>query len=152
MNKSAATIEQPLPTGDGIPIQDTLIEFILHRSAKLYLNKDITKEEFVRLNGLAQSIQERKLIGIERYGKPLSIFNGRSSLVDLVQEQMDAAVYTMQVIEETAEITRILLGVVYMLERLRKTIFPLTLPVPDQVLLNDIILTIQDVITKLESR
>lgn len=43
---------------------------------------------------------ERKRIGIERYGVPLTIQNGRKPLVDLYQELLDAVMYVRQEIEE----------------------------------------------------
>lgn len=36
---------------------------------------------------------ERKLLGIERYGDTVHPFNGRDPLVDLYQELMDAVIY-----------------------------------------------------------
>ena len=37
--------------------------------------------------------EERRLLGIERYGTPLQRDNGRDFDVDLIQELLDAAVY-----------------------------------------------------------
>lgn len=45
-------------------------------------------------------MQERKRIGIERYGTPLQPFNGRDALVDAYQEALDLVMYLRQVIEE----------------------------------------------------
>lgn len=49
---------------------------------------------------VVEDIVERKRIGTERYGTPLQPFNGRSGLVDLYQELLDAVQYIRQVIEE----------------------------------------------------
>lgn len=45
-------------------------------------------------------IEERRRVGIQRYGTPLQTFNGRDALIDLYQELLDAAMYTRQLIEE----------------------------------------------------
>lgn len=45
-------------------------------------------------------IQERKRVGIERYGTPLQAGNGRDALVDAYQEDLDRIQYTRQAIEE----------------------------------------------------
>lgn len=41
-------------------------------------------------------MQERRRIGINRYGTPLQPFNGRNANVDLIQELLDALAYAMQ--------------------------------------------------------
>ena len=45
-------------------------------------------------------LEERERIGVERYGSPLRIFNGRDALVDAYQEAMDLTVYLRQAITE----------------------------------------------------
>jgi hypothetical protein len=45
-------------------------------------------------------IQERKRLGVERYGVALQPHNGRDALVDLYQELLDGAKYARQKIEE----------------------------------------------------
>jgi hypothetical protein len=45
-------------------------------------------------------IEERKRIGLERYGQLLLPHTGRDALVDLYQELLDAVMYTRQVIYE----------------------------------------------------
>lgn len=45
-------------------------------------------------------LQERKELGIKRYGTPLQAHNGRNSLVDAYQEALDLCIYLRQVIEE----------------------------------------------------
>lgn len=47
-----------------------------------------------------QDLLERKRKGIETYGIPLQAFNGRSALVDLYEELLDACCYIRQLIEE----------------------------------------------------
>lgn len=48
-------------------------------------------------------IEERRRVGIARYGTPLQTFNGRDALIDLYQELLDAVMYTRQLIEERAD-------------------------------------------------
>lgn len=45
-------------------------------------------------------IQERKRMGIEKYGTPLQAHNGRDALVDAYQEALDLCQYLRQAIEE----------------------------------------------------
>jgi hypothetical protein len=45
-------------------------------------------------------MQERDKIGRERYGRPLTAFNGRDSLQDAYEEALDLAVYLRQLIYE----------------------------------------------------
>lgn len=71
--KGSVISDQPPPTQNGRPaIQDLVV----------------------------QDIQERKQVGIERYGTPLQGFNGRDGLVDLYQELLDAVQYVRQLIYE----------------------------------------------------
>jgi hypothetical protein len=45
-------------------------------------------------------IEERKRVGVERYGTPLQANNGRDTLRDLYEELLDATMYIRQLIEE----------------------------------------------------
>ncbi len=45
-------------------------------------------------------LEERERIGVERYGTPLRLFNGRDALVDAYQEAMDLACYLRQLLAE----------------------------------------------------
>ena len=47
-----------------------------------------------------KDLQERKKVGIERYGTPLQANNGRDALQDLYEELLDAVQYIKQVMEE----------------------------------------------------
>jgi hypothetical protein len=40
-----------------------------------------------------EDMEERRKVGIERYGKPVQMFNGRDNLRDLYEELLDGAVY-----------------------------------------------------------
>ena len=73
-NHPAATMDQPMPVeGTGPAIADLVIK----------------------------DIEERKQLGITRYGKPLQAHNGRNALIDAYQEVLDLAQYLRQLIEET---------------------------------------------------
>lgn len=47
-----------------------------------------------------KDMNDRKELGILRYGTPLQANNGRDSLVDAYQEALDLCIYLRQVIEE----------------------------------------------------
>jgi len=50
-----------------------------------------------------KDMEDRRLLGIERYGQPVQPHNGRDALVDAYQEVLDCAVYLRQAIEERAK-------------------------------------------------
>jgi len=50
-------------------------------------------------------MEERRLLGIKRYGTPLQPHNGRDALVDAYQEALDLVVYLRQAIEERTQET-----------------------------------------------
>jgi hypothetical protein len=50
-------------------------------------------------------LEERKQVGIERYGMPLRANNGRDALVDAYQEALDLCMYLRQAIAERTECT-----------------------------------------------
>ena len=50
-------------------------------------------------------IEARKAVGIERYGTTLQPFNGRSALMDLYQELLDACMYARQLLYEQEKAT-----------------------------------------------
>lgn len=45
-------------------------------------------------------MEERRQLGIKRYGTPVQPHNGRDALIDAYQEVLDTAVYLRQAIEE----------------------------------------------------
>lgn len=61
--------DQPLPTAGRECVQDALIA----------------------------QIEQRKQLGIERYGRPLETHNGRNAVQDALEEAIDLAVYLKQV-------------------------------------------------------
>ncbi|THA72466.1 hypothetical protein E6R60_26410 [Streptomyces sp. A0642] len=65
--------DQPLPTPGQQSVQDALIE----------------------------RIQDRRALGIQRYGSPLMTFNGRNAVQDATEEALDLASYLMQIELET---------------------------------------------------
>jgi hypothetical protein len=68
--------DQPLPTGGQECVQDELIRLI----------------------------EERKQLGIQRYGSPLMTHNGRDAGRDAVEEALDLTVYSMQVALELRDL------------------------------------------------
>lgn len=51
-------------------------------------------------DAVISDIEERKLLGIERYGTPLQAHNGRNVLQDLYEELIDGAMYAKQLLLE----------------------------------------------------
>jgi hypothetical protein len=49
---------------------------------------------------IIKTMEDRRAIGIETYGRPLTPFNGRNSLKDLKEELLDAIAYLTQLEEE----------------------------------------------------
>lgn len=47
-------------------------------------------------SALIARLEERRALGIERYGRPLQTFNGRKALQDLLEELLDGANYALQ--------------------------------------------------------
>lgn len=58
---------------------------------KMYKDQVTNTDEAVK--GLINDLQERVEIGVSRYGTALQPFNGRSSVVDLYEELLDALFY-----------------------------------------------------------
>jgi hypothetical protein len=54
-------------------------------------------------DALIAAIEERKQLGISRYGRPLETHNGRDALQDAWEEAVDLAVYLTQVRMERAD-------------------------------------------------
>ncbi|MGY6019558.1 hypothetical protein [Streptomyces spinosirectus] len=79
--------DQPLPAGGQECVQDALIALI----------------------------EERKQLGIQRYGSPLMTHNGRDAGRDAVEEALDLTVYSMQVAMELRDLR----GVVEQVRALR---------------------------------
>jgi len=53
------------------------------------------------LGELIGRLEERRSVGLKRYGKPLQAFNGRDAARDLEDELLDGAAYARQVAAET---------------------------------------------------
>lgn len=49
---------------------------------------------------IVKDLDQRMVLGMERYGVPLYPFNGRSAMRDAYEELMDLALYLRQVIQE----------------------------------------------------
>lgn len=87
--------DQPMP-GDGIgPSMHDLVGSEL-------------RENFGATGRLiAEDLQQRKQLGLERYGKLLRAHNGRDTSLDLYEELQDAAVYARQLVTEGGD-TRVI--------------------------------------------
>src|SRR5208337_3929322 len=75
-----AAAPQPIPTGDGIDVAVVAAERL----------------KALGLNEIAEDIEARIRLGERKYGTRLKAFNGRSALLDLIQECEDAINYSMQ--------------------------------------------------------
>lgn len=51
-------------------------------------------------DAVIKDMEERREMGIEKYGRELRTYNGRRALVDAYQEALDLAVYLKQAIME----------------------------------------------------
>lgn len=90
--------DQPLPEpGAGQSMHDLVCEDIRTRWASGSIGAAPVAPA---IDAVCGSLQERKRIGLERYGQPLQSHNGRDALRDLREELEDATVYCRQVIEE----------------------------------------------------
>jgi hypothetical protein len=90
--------DQPLPKpGAGPSMHDLVCDDIRERWASGMLGRAPVAPS---IDAVTASLQERKRLGLERYGEPLRAGNGRDALRDLREEIEDAVVYCRQVIEE----------------------------------------------------
>lgn len=69
-----------------------------------------TSEPIVDL--VIKDLQDRKKVGIERYGAPLQANNGRDALQDVYEELLDAVQYIRQVREEDSNERKILIKLI----------------------------------------
>lgn len=81
----------------------THVEQPLPRPATGPIMHDLVATDLVEMAGgefAAVAMEQRKQIGIERYGQPLRCFNGRDAQRDAREEVLDLLVYLRQAIEE----------------------------------------------------
>jgi hypothetical protein len=124
-----ATSQQPVPTSTGADITDLAksdvqsLQFLSPehgmatvylwiRSAAAFIHTQVNTGELPLApgvsgflpgylsKGLISDLEARAQMGMAKYGTRLKAHNGRSALVDLYQELMDAFVYMRQHIEE----------------------------------------------------
>lgn len=96
MNNPAAQ-HQPAPVkSDRDAIQDLVVADL---KTPFQLMRVEVEED---VQWVTQDIEDRKRVGLERYGTLLQAFNGRDALMDAYQEALDLMVYSRQVIEERA--------------------------------------------------
>lgn len=90
--------DQPLPlAGSGPSMHDLVCDDIRRRWASGVIGGAPCAPAIA---AVCASLQERKKLGLQRYGQPLQAHNGREALRDLGEELADAVVYCRQVIEE----------------------------------------------------
>lgn len=91
---SAGTNEPPPVPNDRPAIQDLVIADLL---------QDTTDD--LNLTGLiVADIEERKRLGLRKYGTLLQAHNGRFALMDAYQEGLDLVMYLKQALEEGARV------------------------------------------------
>lgn len=99
--------DQPMPAESVGPVMHDLVRADL-------LNLPVRKLGAVLL---ADELEQRQMLGVHRYGRPLRAFNGRDALRDAVDEAADLLVYIRQALEEAAarrdEVVRSQLAAVY---------------------------------------
>ena len=87
--------DQPLPVpSDGLSMHDLVCA-------------DLAAGGMAGSAGIAADLQERKQLGLARYGSLLQAHNGRDALRDMYEELEDAAVYARQALEESASSDRV---------------------------------------------
>jgi len=64
-------------------------------------------------------VEQRKQVGIERYGTPLQPFNGRDALQDAYEEALDLATYLKQMIVERDKVRAVVNHPAALAKRLR---------------------------------
>ena len=93
----AATYPHSKPTGDGFVVLDYVDEKLacMLEGARLpqALGPLLKPENIIAMR---EDLFARSVIGTEKYGTPLRVWNGRDSLVDLYQEILDAIMYSGQ--------------------------------------------------------
>lgn len=78
---SAATEQQPAPTaGEGEAVWPIIFD----------------SPTLIIPDWLRADMKKRHELGVQRYGVPLKVWNGRDCVVDAYQEALDLAVYAMQ--------------------------------------------------------
>jgi hypothetical protein len=90
--------DQPLPEPAGGPsMHDLVCEDIRTRWASGTIGAAPVAPA---IRAVTAALQERKQLGLRRYGQLLQAGNGRDALRDLAEELQDAVVYCRQAIEE----------------------------------------------------
>lgn len=119
-----AAIEQPVPKGQGVEVVALLkkeladhypavwtdkrsifhgVLCLVYSLAIQRMHKD-GRKDFDRekvLEQVAQDLEARAQVGVERYGERLKTHNGRDAELDLYQELLDALNYSRQDLEES---------------------------------------------------
>lgn len=86
---SSASKQEPSPVPNNLPH----VADMVHNDIGLFLGG----------GAICRDIMARKAEGMKKYGVPLQPFNGRSAMMDLYQELLDAANYMRQHIYENSD-------------------------------------------------
>lgn len=98
---SAATTDQPTPTGDGPEVWPPLIDSLQEQIPRL------SPTDARIAMAIVADCRARDRLGRERYGTPLRAHNGRDALVDAYQEALDLLAYLGQLAIERRHPERI---------------------------------------------
>lgn len=94
-------VEQAAPVpNDGPSMHHLVIADIMSRDLRWDLG--VGSARHIR-DKVADDLQARRQLGLDRYGSLLQAHNGRNALRDLYEELQDAAVYARQRLAETDE-------------------------------------------------
>lgn len=89
---SSASKQEPAP----VPNEHPHVADMVHNDIGLFLGG----------GAICRDVLARKAEGMKKYGVPLQPFNGRSAMMDLYQELLDAANYMRQHIYEHSNASR----------------------------------------------
>ena len=95
LKQLAAATAEPMPSGEGQPVSESLIKELREDWGRTPETLDIIK-----------AISERSEVGLSKYGTVLRVNNGRDCLNDLEQELLDALQYLKQARMEGKKIPR----------------------------------------------
>ncbi len=97
-------------------------EVVVEEFRDRYMKTDISSTELSVVNDVLDDMIARDATGRERYGVPLTAYNGRDQLVDAYQEALDFAVYLRSAMAEGLPVSGVYSNVLHNIFWLRATI------------------------------
>jgi len=91
------TLSAPEPAPSPTNLESAWGKVILRY--RLYFDRHDGDKRKITL-GVIKMMEDRDQYGFEKYGMHITAFNGRNSLVDLIQEKLDSLVYAQNCIDE----------------------------------------------------